>query len=354
VDFFVASHKIQPHIRGNRFYNYEHEQFKRFIGHTLFMYLTFRLSQKKVCPLKVASWVEKSSSIEKHLHDQPVITWIGHSTFLIQCAGVNILTDPIFGGASFFYPRVLPAGLLPHQLPSIDIILLSHNHRDHMDSSSLHALRHHKAHILVPKGDKAWFEKRGFERVQEFTWWQQTTIDVEHAQARMRLTFLPAMHWSQRGLFDKNKSLWGSWMIEAMDSTKLTTNGGIYFAGDTAYSSHFKAIAQEFPLIDIAMMPIGPCEPRSWMDPSHISAQQAGQAFLDLQAHHFIPMHWGTFAFGTDEFDTPMIYLREWWWENSQHVQSKQLHLPKIGAPLQILLKTPYLKETSRTVEIIL
>jgi L-ascorbate metabolism protein UlaG (beta-lactamase superfamily) len=322
-------HKIKPHIRNKRFYNHEYENPQGFLGHTVYMLFKERLLQKKACPTKIASWVDKTSRVTSHTPTQPLITWIGHSTFLIQCAGINILTDPIFGDASWFYKRILPVGLLPHELPPIDVVVLSHNHRDHMDAQSLHALQHHKPHILVPEGDKAWFTQRNFSLAQEFMWWEQTTLSFEHAQQRARCTFLPAMHWSQRGFFDKNRSLWGSWMIE-VDGTC------IYFAGDTSYSSHFSAIAREFPVIHIAMMPIGPCEPRAWMETAHLSARQAGQAFLDLNAHHFIPMHWGTFPFGIDYFDAPLEYLTTWWDEYLHLLARKKLHIPKIGYSLPI------------------
>lgn len=119
-------------------------------------------------------------------------------------------------------------------------------------------------------------------------------------------TFTPACHWSQRTPFDRNKSLWGSWMIELAGTT-------IYFAGDTAYATHFKAIARRFRTIDVALMPVGPCEPHRWMHRSHISAEDAGQAFLELGARTFVPMHWGTFYFGTDLAVTPIKRLQAWW-----------------------------------------
>lgn len=320
------SHKIKPHIRNNRYFNDENDVPKGFLAETIYMFFKNRFVQQKKCLKRIAAWVDKQvHHHDDHHHPHPMITWIGHSTFLIRCGGINILTDPIFGNASFLYRRMLPAGLQPNELPPIDVVILSHNHRDHMDEDSLLALRHNKhMHILVPKGDKAWFDKRNFSNVQEFTWWEQTIIPVERLQKEARLTFLPAIHWSQRGLFDKNRSLWGSWMIE-VDGTCM------YFAGDTSYSSHFSAIAYEFPSIDVVFMPIGPCEPRYWMEHVHLSAQQAGQAFLDLKARHFVPMHWGTFPFGIDHFELPIDYLLSWWQQSKDQLADKTLHLLKIG-----------------------
>ncbi len=334
---YFAAHKIRPYVRNKRFFNHEHDKLKSFFTDTVLMFLRNRLTIKNICPKRSAQWIDRCDiSYPERIEQkcEPEITWIGHSSFLIRCDGVTILTDPVFGNASFAYRRVLPAGILPHELPPVDIIVLSHNHRDHMDESSLLALRHHKnMRILVPLGDKAWFDRRNFSNVQEFTWWQQEIVAVERAQKEVRFTFLPAMHWSQRGLFDKNRSLWGSWMIEVGDWRSLNDHRAcLYFAGDTSYSSHFHAIAQEFPSIDVAFMPIAPCEPRVWMNHVHLDAQQAGQAFLDLKARHFVPMHWGTFRFGLDYFDQPIEKLLAWW----RHVDvsvapHKGLHILKVG-----------------------
>lgn len=322
----ASSHKIKPHVRNNRYFNNEQDGTKGFLAETIYMFFKNQLAQRKRCTQTSAAWLDKQVlHHDNQDHSHPLITWIGHSSFLIRANGITILTDPIFGNASFLYKRILPAGLLPHELPPIDVIILSHNHRDHMDEASLLALRHNEQmHILVPHGDKAWFDKRNFSNVQEFTWWEQTVLSIDRVCKDIRLTFMPAIHWSQRGLFDKNRSLWGSWMLEV---------GGtcMYFAGDTAYSSHFGAIAQEFPHIDIAFMPIGPCEPRYWMEHVHMSAQQAGQAFLDLKARHFIPMHWGTFLFGIDHFELPIEYLLTWWQQNRTALEGKIVHLLKAG-----------------------
>jgi len=261
--------------------------------------------------------------------DAPRITWLGHATFLIQIGGITILTDPIFGNLSFLFPRILPSTMGVENLPHIDVVLISHNHRDHMDTASLLALkqRFEKLQIFVPWGDKAWFDKRGFAHVSEYLWGDRQSVRSQvMPNSVANFTFLPAWHWSQRGLFDKNKSLWGSWMIEC--------NGyHIYFAGDTAYSPHFKAIAHAFPTIDVALMPIGPCEPRPWMRKSHVDAHEACQAFIDLNAHIFIPMHWGTFAFGEDHFGLPIERLKEAWHARSE-LGAKQLHMPKVGQGL--------------------
>lgn len=320
--------RIYPHVHEGRFYNYPHEIPEGFLLRSLYIYFKSFINRCFHHP-KAVDWYVKPTLTEKSSH--PVITWVGHSTFLIQIGGYNILTDPIFGDATSLFPRILKPGIDLAQLPPIDYVLISHNHLDHMDAPALHVLKENHPHCryLVPLGDKKWFDKRSFTAVTEYTWWQSDVFGQD--QNAITFTFLPAFHWSQRGIFDKNRSLWGSWMIE-IDGKK------IYFAGDTAYSHHFKAIEQEFKDIDYAIMPIGPCEPHKWMKLSHANAQEAVQAFFELKAMHFIPMHWGTFYFGTDTFDIPLRLLQKVWHEKVEQglVLPEQLHVMRVGETVAI------------------
>ncbi len=317
--------RIYPHIRNGRYYNYAHETPTSFVLHTLRSYMRSMNAGKRYCPSKVQQWVEESRPHSATA--APAITWIGHSSFLITIDGISILTDPVFGPLSLFYKRFMPPGIHHQHLPAIDFVLISHNHRDHMDAPTLMRLKQANPEmtVLVPQGDRRWFIRRGFARVIEATWWQQ--LDFNHASAAsggIRITFLPAIHWSQRGLFDKNRSLWGSWMLEC--------NGfKVYFAGDTAFGDHFAMIAHEFPGIDVALVPIGPCEPRMWLQSTHIGAEQAGHAFVALKAGHCIPMHWGTFGFGVDMFDAPIVRIQQWWHQHQHLIADKQLHCVKVG-----------------------
>lgn len=324
--------RLNPTIKYGRFYNNNKEGNKRFFSdylymvysfiHEIYIFIVSLTKGKSRLPKNYDSWVEKSQVNSTSI--EPAITWIGHASFLIQIGGVNILTDPIFGNSTVFFPRILPPGIEMNNLPKIDFVIISHNHPDHMDSTSLIALKklNEKIKILVPKGDKKWFLKRGFKNVHENLWWKTLTFDAFKEQ--VKFTFLPAYHWSQRGIFDQNRSLWGSWMIQYGQNS-------IYFAGDTGYSHHFKEIAKDFNKIDIALMPVGPCEPRHKMCHSHLSSEEAGDAFLDLKATHFIPMHWGTFHFGTDTFDLPIIRLKNWWNKHSIKLNGQVLNLLKFG-----------------------
>ena len=318
------AHRRYPCARNGKFYNYPGEKKLQFLFPSLSLLCTSFFSKAPVCP-DYAAWVSPSRPVERS--KQLSITWLGHASFLIQVNGINILTDPVFGDISWLYPRLLPTGVMFEHLPPIDIVLISHNHRDHLDAPSIKALaaREQESPItfLVPEGDKKWFARNNIHNVYECMWWDRYTYT--HATGNSLVcTFLPAQHWSQRGFFDYNSSLWGSWMVS-------TNTQQVYFAGDTAYGTHFKAIAQEFSHITTALMPIGPCEPRKWMTTSHVSAEEACQAFIDLQAHSFIPMHWGTYNFGADSFLAPIERLTAWW--NTYHdlTHHKQLYIVKAG-----------------------
>lgn len=318
-------HFLTPFKKNNRFYNHKNEKSRTVFLHSLWMFSKSWVKRRFL--------TQKNVEFPQHIQNASAsvpgnieITWIGHSTFYIKIDGITIITDPIFGDASLLFARITPPGIPLHDLNAVDYVVLSHNHRDHMDAKSLLHIRRFQPNVLVPSGDKKWFCKRSFDSVYEAEWWQN--IEFFSPQGvPINFYFLPAYHWSQRSLFDKNRSLWGSWMIEYQGYR-------IYFGGDTANWNHFEAIARVFPSIDIALLPIGPCEPRTWMQHSHINAQEAGEAFLTLRARHFIPMHYGTFHFGLDAVHTPLEQLFSWWQHQQDHLAHAQLHVPGVGKTL--------------------
>lgn len=268
----------------------------------------------------------KADIVDWHAPEDPVIrsqelriTWIGHATVLIQVAGLNILTDPIFGASSILYPRIINPGIPFEKLPPIDLVIISHNHYDHMESKSIRALYKKNPGItfLVPQGTKSWFARRSINSAVECVWW-----DTYTKADKLTCTFLPAIHWTQRGLFDRNKALWGSWMIEASGTT-------VYFGGDTAFGQHFATIAHEFSSIDLAILPIGPCEPRNAMKHAHMDSYEAIQACNILKANNFFPIHWGTFRFGDELPRLSIDRLQQQW----KQLACEQVHLfvPKAG-----------------------
>ena len=194
-----------------------------------------------------------------------------------------------------------------------------------MHGPSLHQLfpelKKNNGQILVPFGDEYWFKKRSFEQVTAFHWGERKTIE------NLTFTFLPARHWSRRGMFDRNKSLWGSWMISYKDQN-------MYFAGDSAYADHFSEIRQHFPSVDTALMPIAPCEPDHVMREMHMNAEEAVQAYLDLNAQSFIPMHWHTFNFGHDTIMDPLHRLQKKW--SQLQLLNEQLIVPNIGSGVEL------------------
>jgi len=269
---------------------------------------------------QIEDWIVKNIQINER-SKEPSITWLGHATFLIQIDNINILTDPIFGNLSFIFPRLMPLAIDIKKLPSIDYVLISHNHPDHMDARSLQQIKKYNPEVIIltPLGDKIWFDNRGFVHAQELFWWEQVKVKND-----LSLVFLPSLHWSQRGIFDRNKSLWGSWLINTPDFK-------IYFGGDTGWSEHFEQIGAAYNNIDVALLPIGPAEPKEWMEFAHINAEEAGEALLKLKARYFVPMHWGTFHLGFDSFKDPLDRLHIWWDKNKERCVDKVLQVFKIG-----------------------
>lgn len=310
---------MTPLSKKGRFYNRSRPEVKPFILRSLGMFIV-AFFKKMMSRNYYQNWHVVEKVEEKSI--SPKITWIGHASFLIQVGGVNILVDPLFEKRTLFFNRFLPPGIPLKKLPSIDAVLLSHNHYDHLSSVSLKFLKEkHAPLFFVPLGDKRLLSEKNGYNVKEMSWWQSFYIDPEQ---KVRVHFLPAHHWSGRSLFDINQSLWGSWLIEYKGHT-------IYFAGDTAWDDHFEQIKDQFGSIDIALLPIGPCQPKKWMQNSHLNAEQAGKAAKVLNARSIIPMHWGTFGFGTDGFLLPIERLKAWWQKNKESMKESNLCILKIG-----------------------
>lgn len=232
------------------------------------------------------------------------VTFINHATALIQIPEGNILTDPIFSErASPFQwigpKRVHKPGLTIDELPKIDVILLSHNHYDHMDLPSLQTIVAKNQHdhqisplILVPLGNKKILTDAGLSNVVELDWWQ------EYQQNSLKITLTPNQHWSKRITVGRNRALWGGFVIVGKQAR-------VYFAGDTGYSGHFKEIAQRFGPMDISLLPIGAYEPRWFMQHHHMNPAEAVRAHLDLQSHRSMAIHFGTFHLSDEAIDQP-------------------------------------------------
>jgi len=194
--------------------------------------------------------------------------------------------------------RVHQPGLDIDTLPHVDVILLTHNHYDHLDIPTLKKLhQYYNPEIITGLGNKALLEKHGFKRITELDWWQSTTVRGQ------KITFVPAKHYSKRSLFDMNKSLWGGFIVSV-------PSGNIYVAGDTGASTHFQKIADKFQPILLAVLPIGSYEPQWFMHPSHINPKEAAQAHVILNARTSLGVHWGTFQLSDEMRFQPIWDLR--------------------------------------------
>ena len=239
--------------------------------------------------------IDTSSQWQELAPDQTNFAiWIGHATYLINNGDINILTDPIFSKRAspigFAGPkRMIPAVMTLSDLPKIDLVVVSHNHYDHLDIWSLKKLNklNPKTIFLVPIGDGKKLTRSGIKNVYEMNWWD------EFSHSETTFSFTPVQHWSKRGLFDRNKSLWGGWYMQTKDLA-------LFHAGDTGYSSDFKATYERLGAPDFSFIPIGAYDPRWFMKDSHVNPEEAIQIALDLKSPHSFGMHWGTFIL-TDE-----------------------------------------------------
>ena len=234
---------------------------------------------------------EKSSDTLKFI-------WFGHSTILLNLDGMKILCDPMFstyaspiiGTVKRFQPPVLTL----EELPSIDVIVISHDHYDHLDKKSIQFFKHKETRFLVPLGIQQYLTHWGIaaHKIVELDWHESYTM------GSVNFTATPAHHFSGRGLFGHNKTLWASWVIEGK-------NEKLFFSGDSAYSPHFKEIGSLYGPFDVAFMENGQYDKR-WLY-AHMMPEQTIQAIKDIQAKFFVPIHWSMFRLSAHHWLDPMI-----------------------------------------------
>lgn len=257
--------------------------------------------------------------------ESPRLTWIGHASFLLQMAGRGILVDPVMSRRLGVYRRYTPPGLDPEQLPDVHALLISHNHYDHLDVPTLRRLPK-DLWVGVPLGLGELLRSLGFRDVHELDWWQSLVT----ADGKLRISFVPARHWSRRGLFDINQSLWGGWVVEGGQANAGHT---VYHAGDSAYYDGFSEIGRRFPDIGLSMIPVGAYEPGWFMEHAHMTPEQAGQAYLDVGGTAFVPMHWGTFQLTDESLCEPAERTRAWFDEQGR---SEELREMAVGESVEI------------------
>ena len=232
----------------------------------------------------------------------PTVTWIGHATLLVQLAGVNVLTDPIWSDraspVSFAGPRrLVPPGMRFEDLPRIHAVVISHDHYDHLDVDTVERLaREHQPRFFVPLGMKEWLRDHGARDVVELDWWQSATF------RGLTFTCTPAQHSSGRGLRDQNLRLWSSWVV---------AGGGkkLWFAGDTGYTSSLREIGKRLGPFDLAAIPIGGYSAYERKHPNHVNPEEAVQLFEEENARLMVPIHFGTFDLNREPFAEPPTRL---------------------------------------------
>ncbi len=316
----MSTFPVSDHCDGERFFN-RYQPADRSLAEVARWMLT-----RQATP-----WPDRASVVSHEpppVHVDPgrlAITFIGHSTFLIRTASTAILTDPVFtshaGPFGLIGPRrVRPPAIAPDALPPIDLVLVSHNHYDHLQPSSLQLFRERAACVvplglrallppagdLPPEGGSYERDSRSHERdpvasgfsrkIHELDWWQQK------AAGATAITCVPAQHFSARTPWDRDRTLWCGFVVQIDGIT-------LYFAGDTGYSPHFAEIGARFSSIDAALLPIGAYEPRWFMKPAHMNPEEAVRAHQDLHARVSIGMHFGTFNLTDEGIDEPVQAL---------------------------------------------
>ncbi len=247
---------------------------------------------------------EKALNQFRELKDKNTLTWIGQSTFLIKIEGKTILTDPFFsdyaGPYSMGPKRFVKPGISRNNLPPIDVMLISHNHYDHLDEEFIEALPGKDTiHVFVPLGLKSFFTERGYIQVHELDWNESISI------SDFQITSLPTVHYSGRGLSDRNKTLWCSWAL-------VTPYGKYFFAGDTAYSpTVFKQIGTKFGSFDLAMLTIGTYGNRKYGVNNPTTPEEAIDMGIEMSASTLVGMHWGTIEMSDEPTLEPAERFRQ-------------------------------------------
>jgi L-ascorbate metabolism protein UlaG (beta-lactamase superfamily) len=301
-------YELSDHFDGEHFFNPEPSLRATPPDGKKLTLASFVLARLKKDPATWATW-------PKHIENKPYplppapdadmqATFIGHSSFLIRLPGLTVLTDPVFSNrcspTQLAGPkRVRAPGISLKNLPHVDLILLSHNHYDHLDVAALKALRKRfpAAKIITSLGNAAFLAKKGLHGAVELDWWQA------HHFGGTVVTATPARHFAARTLWDRNETLWCGFMLR---------HGGakIYFAGDTGYTKFFRQIHSRLGAPDLALLPIGAYAPRWFMQAAHMNPADAVQAFKDLRAVRAVGMHFGTFQLTAEPIDEPEAGLQ--------------------------------------------
>ena len=307
------------HFDGRRFYNPNGAN-----GQPVWMVPRMLLTPRTRWPSTVPVEPRRPASVGP---EDVALTFVGHATFLVQVGTTNVLIDPVYAEraspVTFAGPRRVRApGVRFDDLPAISLVLLSHNHYDHCDLGTLRALdRRFHPWLVAPIGNGPLLRSAGIRKVEELDWWQRASA------APLPITLTPAQHFSARGPFDRNRALWGGFLIEARGRR-------ILFVGDTGYGPHFREIAARLSPVDLALLPIGAYEPRWFMKDIHMTPAEAVQAHLDLGARRSLGMHWGTFQLTPEGVDEPVRELTKALQERG--VPAQQFRPAEVGTSISV------------------
>ena len=292
---------VAPHFNGQRFFNpWEREDRNQA---ALFKWILTRQSQTWPLWCQNQQFSQPPARYSESLNAWKV-WFVGHATLLLQIGPYNFLTDPVWGERCSPFKnagpkRVRAAGIALEDLPPIDAVLLSHNHYDHLDTASLLWLHeHHQMPIVTGLGNGVYLRQYGMN-VVELDWWQSYAF-----AEGVDIHYLPAKHFSGRGVRDRNAALWGGLSV-------MTPHGHAFFAGDTGYAPHFEEIKQRLGAPRVALLPIGAYEPRALMKQVHMNPMDAVQAHKDLATRNSISMHFNTFQLTDESIDAPAQALTE-------------------------------------------
>ncbi|OMQ24424.1 MBL fold metallo-hydrolase [Serratia oryzae] len=260
--------------------------------------------------------------------NQDSVWWLGHASLLLRLGGRYVLIDPVLSPraspVNFYGPkRKTPPPLTVQQLPAVDVVLISHNHYDHLDRCTIRELtkRFREITFVVPLGLKRWFSHYPAKRVVELDWWESLVLDD------MTLHATPARHWSMRTPWDRNRSLWCGWVIHHPALR-------FYFSGDSGYSEKLVDIGTRLGPLDMAALPIGAYAPRWFMQEQHMDPQQSVMLYQQLNSPQVIPIHWGVFELADESLDEPPQQLGEAL--KTAGIEQHRFHPVKIGARIDL------------------
>ena len=269
-------------------------------------YRTFNKEKKKLKIEFPSDHVIKREKVlenlDKYKNDN-YVAWIGHATFLIKLGDTTIITDPLFSkntGPLIFGPkRYVESAIRLNEIPETDLFLLTHNHYDHLDYSTIKNFPHKKSKVLVPLKLSKYFTRNGFKNVNELDWYDDIKVND------LKITLLPAVHWSKRSLYDTNKTLWGNFLIEYKDKK-------ILFACDTGYGNIYKELGEKYGPIDLTFINIGAYDFRPMFEKSvyHTNPEEALNIAQDLKSKKVIGMHWGTVVLSLEPIMEPPVRFK--------------------------------------------